>query len=215
MVAVFAGACTGSASGDAKAGTGSAATESSQEKGMNQTQPAVHLKFAAEGDTARLAYEVRNTLDQPIYVFDQLYDMQTKKLSLDWAYVAIEGQKAIISRQVWPLPQGLRHDSPELPYARLVAPKATLTGKFSLPLPLAERDPYYGLLHPGTERARADITSVALRIGWGVASQLHAGSRVELEGENLVLFPFHEALSKQRIVDSESAQVKTFATVSR
>ena len=182
---------------------------------MNQTRPAVQLKLALTADSASIQYEVRNTLSQPIYVFDRLYDMQAKKLSPDWSYIAIEGQKAIVSRQVWSLPQGLRHDSPEVPYGRLLAPNASLTGKFSLSLPLVERDPYYGLVHAGAKPAQSDVSSLVLRFGWGLASELRAGSPVELEGEKLVLFPFQEALAKQHLAESEAVQVRIPATVYR
>lgn len=182
---------------------------------MNQTEPVVHLKFAQEGDSVRFQYEVQNSLDQPIYVFDRLYDMRSQKLSPDWAYVAVDGQRAVICRQVWPLPNGLRHESPETPYGRLIAPKGALAGKFSLSLPLVERDPYYSLVHTNQKLAPANITSLVFRLGWGIASHLRAGSEVELESEKLVLFPFHEALAKQHLAESNAATVKISISVSR
>ena len=182
---------------------------------MNQTQPSVHLKLMLESGSARFQYEVRNTLDQPVYVFDRLYDMRAQKLSPDWAYISVEGQKASVCRQVWPLPDGLRHDNPETPYGRLVAPKGVVTGQFSLPLPLVERDPYYSLLHSNAKPAHVNVTSLVLRVGWGIASQLRAGSAVELEGEKLVLFPFHEALSKQHFAESGATKVNISVAVAR
>jgi len=183
--------------------------------GMTQPQPVVHLNVALEPNRARFQYEVRNSLDQPIYVFDRLFDMRAQKLSPDWAYVAIDGQKVVVCRQVWPLPTGLRHDNPETPYGRFVAPRAAVTGEFSLGLPLVERDPYYSFLHSNAKPTQVNITSLILRIGWGIASQLRAGSEVELRGERLVLFPFHEAISKQHLAESEAAPVKISVTVSR
>ena len=182
---------------------------------MSQSQPSVQLKVTIEKNSARLQYEIRNTLDRPVYVFDRLYDMRTQKLSSDWAYIAVEGQKAIVSRQVWPLPEGLRHDSPETPYGRLVAPDSSVNGKISLELPLVERDPYFSLLHANAKPVPLNVTSLILRIGWGLASELRAGSAVELEGEKLVLFPYHEAISKQRLADSDEASLMAPAVLSR
>jgi hypothetical protein len=213
--ALLVAACSRNASGDSSVRAGSTASESSLEMSMNQTQPVVNLKLAIEKDSAHFQYELRNSLRQPIYVFDRLYDLRAKTLSPDWAYVTIEDQKALVSRQVWPLPQGLRHDSPETPYGRLVAPDSSVTGKFSLALPLIERDPYYSLLHANAKPSQVGIASVVLRMGWGIASELRAGSPVDLEGQKLVLFPYHEALSKQHFADSQTVSVKISATVSR
>ncbi|HUJ93470.1 MAG TPA: hypothetical protein VLW46_00745 [Candidatus Bathyarchaeia archaeon] len=182
---------------------------------MNESRPVVHLKVAQDADALRLQYEVRNTLREPIYVFDRLYDMRAQKLSAAWAYVAVDGQKATVSRQVWPLPNGLRYENPETPYGRLLTPNATATGQLSLTMPIAERDPYYSLSHRGEKPQTVQVSSLVFRMGWGFASQLHAGSPVELEGQRLVLFPFHEGLAKQQFADSESAQVNLAITVLR
>lgn len=182
---------------------------------MNQNGPTVHVKLALKEDSARFEYEIRNSLDQPIYVFDRLYDLRAQKLSPDWAYVSVDGQKANVCRQIWPLPDGLLHDNPETPYGRLVAPNAIVTGQFSLALPLVEGDPYYSLLHSKGKLTQVNVRSLVFRIGWGAALQLRAGSEVELEGEKLVLFPFHEALSKQHFAETSATQVNLSVTAYR
>lgn len=180
---------------------------------MSQTQPVVRLLLKLSDRSAHLEYEIRNTLDQPIYVFDRLYDMRAEKLADDWAYRAVDGRTVVIARQVWPLPGGLRHENPETPYGRRVAPHATITGQFSVPLPLTEHDPYYFIVHGRARPVQVSIDSLVFRAGWAPAAQLHAGSEVELGGEKLTLFPFQEALGRQQLTDSNSAAVSLSATV--
>jgi hypothetical protein len=180
---------------------------------QSQTQPVVRLLLKLSDTSAHVEYEIRNVLDQPIYVFDRLYDMRSEKLSGDWAYRAVEGSTAVIARQVWPLPGSLQHENPETPYGRLVAPHATVTGQFSVPLPLTEHDPYYLIVHGRARPVQVSIDSLVFRAGWAPASKLRAGSEVQLGGERLTLFPFQEALTRQELTDSNPATVNLSATV--
>jgi hypothetical protein len=189
------------------------ANPSAREQDMSQTQPVVRLLLKLSDTSAHVEYEIRNALDQPIYVFDRLYDMRSEKLSDDWAYRSVDRSTAVIARQVWPLPRGLRHENPETPYGRLVAPHAIVTGQFSVPLPLTEHDPYYLIVHERAKPVQVSIDSLVFRVGWAPASKLRAGSDVQLGGETLTLFPFPEALAKQQLTDSNSAAVNLSATV--
>jgi hypothetical protein len=185
----------------------SRANETSQDKRMSYAEPNIQIEVLTGSGSIRLEYFVTNLLDSPIYIFDRLYDAKKSGLSQDWAYVSFQNGIASICRQVWPLPPGLHHDSPEVPYARLLAPGAKANAQFVLDLPLGERDPYYGMRHADSKTNQVKLSSIVLRIGWARLADLRGGSTVELNGEELVLFPYSEAIAKQKFTDSSPARL--------
>jgi hypothetical protein len=153
----------------------------------------------------RLQYEVRNSLHEPIYVFARLYDMRAQKHSRNCANIAIEGQKATVSQQVWLRPLDCAMTARKRPTAgcllriRRRAASFLCRYRFSNLIPIircATREEKKAG-HRG--RLLADVSN------WlGLASQLRGGSLTELEGQKLTLFPFYEALAKQQFAESEA-----------
>ncbi len=93
----------------------------------------------------RLSYELRNTGERPIYLFNRLARFgPTGSPTLDdnAVYSAIEGDTLVLSRQLVPIPDGIRVEMPEVPGLSEVAPGASLKQSLTVVLPLQERNPY-------------------------------------------------------------------------
>lgn len=185
-------------------------TTTSSEKSVNQNSPLVRIVLEKQPSALGLSYDIENDLKVPIYVFDRLYDLERKQLSPDWMYITFSQETAMISRQIFPLPPGLIHEEPEVPYGRLLAPGAHARGQLRAQLPLPESNPYSGFVHPGGAATRVEtkISSLIFQIGWAPASDLHGGFPGELEGEKLVLFSYHEAILKQKLASSPNQSVE-------
>jgi hypothetical protein len=171
---------------------------------MDWREPSLAFRARLDSDKLQAGYEVTNNLAVPIYVFDQLYDMKSEKLAENWSYIEVMGTRVVLSRQIAQLPTGLHHENPEVPYARVLNPGGKLTTVFTRPLPLAETDPYFHIRNrnrpPQTYQPGDDLV---FRLGWAVAADLHGGVPVEINGAKLVLFPYEEAIGKQRLINSQ------------
>lgn len=179
-------------------------------------EPSLVMTAKVEGDKLKVAYAVTNTGATAICVFDRLYDMKAQGLALDWAYVELNATAVIASRQVWPLPEGLHHENPEVPYARTLSPGATLKGTLSLPLPVAESDPYRHIRDAGKPaNVFPPPTQLVFRLGWAPVADLLGGSQIEIEDEPLTLFPYSEAIAKQRLTATPPLKLVAPASVSR
>jgi hypothetical protein len=175
----------------------------SGETAMESQQPTLTMRAKVDGNEIKIGYELANQFNFPIYVFDRLYDMTSEKLDPNWAYIDLSSHRIVACRQVWPLPAGLHHENPEVPYGRVVAPGAKIKGVFAIHLPAVESDPYVHIRNSGSSPRIANASDdIVFRLGWAPLRELHGGSQVELEGEQLALFPYPEAIQKQRLVTS-------------
>jgi hypothetical protein len=178
------------------------------ETAMESQQPTLTMRAKVDGNEIKVGYEVANQLNFPIYVFDRRYDMATEKLDLNWAYVDLSSGRILVCRQVWPIPEGLHRENPEVPYGRVVAPGAKIKGVFAIHLPVAESDPYTHIRNAGSPaRVAHSSDDIVFRLGWAPVREVKAGSPVEVEGEQLVLFPYPEAILKQRLATSLPAKL--------
>jgi len=175
---------------------------------MESQQPTLTMRAKVDGNDVKVGYEVANPLSFPIYIFDRLYDMSAEKMDPNWAYVDLSSNRIVVCRQVWPVPTGLHHENPEVPYGRVIAPGAKIKGVFAIHLPVAESDPYVHIRNSGgAARVAHASDDIVFRLGWAPVRELHGGSPVELEGEQLVLFPYPEAIQKQRLATSLPAKL--------
>jgi len=175
---------------------------------MESQQPTLTMRAKVEGNEIKVGYEVANQLNFPIYVFDRLYDMSAEKMDPNWAYVDLSSSRIVVCRQVWRVPEGLHHENPEVPYAREVAPGAKIKGVFAIHLPVAESDPYTHIRNAGNPAKVANSSDdIVFRLGWSPVREVRGGSPVEVEGERLVLFPYPEAILKQRLATSLPAKL--------
>ncbi len=186
-----------------------------QGKKMNEAQPRLSVEVKASEKNIELAYRLTNTLSEPIFVFDRLYDMAKEALAANWYYTDIRDGPAVVARQVWPLPRGLMHENPEVPYARRVLPGGRVDGMAVCPVPLQETTPYTAMGRPSPRQKPAPLTRLQFRLGWAVASELPSQPPVKIGAEELYLFDYYTAIGKQRLVESAPAAVNSSAKVSR
>jgi hypothetical protein len=127
---------------------------------------ALRGKVTRAADRLVVEYELTNQRKQPIYVLDRMVNAKdgTAVLDADLAYVFWEEPRTLrLVRAVLQLPPGKNIGSKEIPYARKVAPGETVAGRISLPVPVAEYNPFY---LPPKDWRQVTCDTVRLLIGW-------------------------------------------------
>ncbi|MER3416570.1 MAG: hypothetical protein C4297_10210 [Gemmataceae bacterium] len=93
-----------------------------------------------------VSYRLQNKTNGDLCVFDRLYRTQPsgeRIMDENMAYILFEKQVTLhITRSVIRIPDGLKVEYPEVPYARLLAAGATLEASFLLAVPVVEVHPY-------------------------------------------------------------------------
>ncbi|TCJ13851.1 hypothetical protein EZJ19_09970 [Parasulfuritortus cantonensis] len=166
----------------------------------------VELAFVVRQGQDALACEYRgiNRADTRILIFDRLYSMANRELAAGWYYSALNAGRIELSQAVFPLPHGLHHENPEVPYGRELGAGEAFEGRFQVPLPVPDRTPYPTLLHrSGT--APGDFTELRFTLGWAPlpAALPSAIAAIERDGERLWLLPYRLALGLQQLVSVE------------
>lgn len=176
-----------------------------QEDAMSEL-PVVRLQVRKQNTQLELSYEVKNRNPfRSIWIFDRLYDRDKHRLNPNWAYVENKNSTALVTRQLELLPRGLAFEFPEVPYVREIAPGASASGTFTLPLPLKEDNPYLHITHRGETQAVA-LSEIIFQLGW--CDQLPPRVKpITLEGEVLYLFPYGAAAQLQKLVQSAPVSV--------
>ena len=153
----------------------------SKEKKMSEeTVKQVTMRATAQNTEAALivSYEVENLTDQELYLWDGMvgFEGTNKVVDKDSAYVFFEEPKTLrILRADLPLPKLRSVGKKQILFARLLGPKAKLTGKISLKHPVREYSPYY---EPMTEEEQDNkrCSQIRLLVGWTAPK---AGMRIE------------------------------------
>ncbi|MBK9154974.1 MAG: hypothetical protein IPM25_12275 [Chloracidobacterium sp.] len=133
------------------------------------TKP-LSMKATAKNTNAGLLieYTVENNTDREHYLWDLMikYEGKTQKIDHDGAYVFFVAPKTLnVIRAELPLPTAFDVARKEIPFARLLLPGGTLTGKVKLPHPVTEFSPYYA--PPKEENQEKAVASeVVLAVGW-------------------------------------------------
>lgn len=172
----------------------------------------VRLKVNIEPtpDSLNISYEFLNTQEQPVLVFDRMWDRQKQALDPDWAHVEIRGTKALVSRAAFKKPEGLHFDNPPVPYGREVAAGKTLVGKFSIKLPLEEKFTFYNFVRQSGEWVDLPVTEVAFALAWCPKPvALPPGIKPVDVGEDkgMLLLPYESTISKQKLLISQPLRV--------
>ena len=175
--------------------------------------PVVHVGWRLGAETLEVGYSLRNITGAPIYVFDRMWSMQNNALNKDWAYIDIGNKQALVARQAWPIPPGLRVENPEAPYGRVVPVDGEVKGIVKLKLPLAETNPYAGIVHRGGQRVESQVEELAFRLAWAPVSAVSNGKTVEVEGEKLVYFPHAVVIRAQHLATSSTYRTQPLAAV--
>ncbi len=145
-------------------------TGANTEKAMVEDSKAVVMKASASisGDRLVVNYELKNESDRTVYVWDQMiaYAGSDQVIDENAAYVFYEEPNTIrLVRANLALPPEIDVARKEIPFSRILAAKAKITGAISLEMPLKEYSPFYG--RPEGENALLHkCTSVRLMIGW-------------------------------------------------
>lgn len=169
-------------------------------------------------DSLEISYEFINSTDQAVLVFDRMWDRAKKAIDPEWADVEIRGTKALISRSLSKKPEGLFFDNPPVPYGREVAPGKSLSGKFSVKLPLEERFGFYNFIRQTGEWKEIPVTEVAFALGWTLKPQsLPPGVKPVDVGEDkgLLLLPYEMLEPIEKLVISQPLRVTVSARAKR
>jgi hypothetical protein len=176
--------------------------------------PTVRFRYKLAAEHLEVDYAFRNPFNAPVLVYDRLWNMQKEALDPAWIYIEISGGRAILKRQLEPLPVGLHHENPEVPYGREIAPGAEAAGNCKVDLPLREIGPYNAITKRGQPREVA-LTSLEFHLGWSaVPDTLPPGVKpVEVEGQKLLLLSYPKLASIQHVATSESFRVELAGVV--
>jgi hypothetical protein len=169
---------------------------------VTETDMQLTVNTAVENGELQLSYSMVNASGQDIFVFDTLYDMATRSMNPGWYYASVENDVIVIARQVWPLPQGLSHSEPEVPYGRWIKAGQTASGQFAVALPVTEDDPYYHIVHSNDEPAVINVSKLQFRLGWCIASDMPDDGWVKWDEVDLYFFDYHTGISQQAIAAS-------------
>lgn len=205
--ALLLAACT------AVGGSGVGAPDSKRTQSMTTTAESATLTVTVEeviDRQIRLSYELRNTGERPIYLFNRLVKFgPTGSPTLDdnAVYSAIEGDALVLSRQLVPIPSGIRVEVPEVPGLSEVAPGASLKQSLTVVLPLRERNPY-----PAGRQARTIERSQVrkLRLVMGYIESDAAPTLVETQdskGTAYKTIRYQDAVGRQKFIKSPDIPV--------
>ncbi|MDN3720237.1 hypothetical protein QW131_16045 [Roseibium salinum] len=81
-------------------------------------------RFTGEGHSLLLSYRVTNDTGGTVYLFDMVhadYDGSVYPL-VDPCYATIEGGQLVLSRQVIPVPDGMRVETVNIPFVTAIKP---------------------------------------------------------------------------------------------
>ena len=117
---------------------------------MKETQiPSLHVEFRIEEQTLFLEYKVKNNLEKPIYLFNVLWDFNLKGDYIPApspVYSCLRSDGTLhLAKQILPLPKDRTVELRIIPFAQKVEAGHELSEKISLPIPIAEYNPYYPL----------------------------------------------------------------------
>jgi hypothetical protein len=191
--------------------------QKAKEKNRMQHELRVSVRVQSAGDRLEIEYWFENPSAQPVLVFDRMWNMQANGLEPNWAYVEVHDGRAEVRRLMEQLPQGLRHESPTVPYGREIGPMARGSGKFSLALPLKQHGEYDAFRYQGAHFQPTPVHEVTFSMGWCLKpGQLPPGIQsVEMQGEKLWLLPYSLVAAIQLSATAPAVRVDAMGEVRR
>jgi hypothetical protein len=183
---------------------------STDKEGYQMTDIRLTARLEVDKDTLKVKYAVENLTAASIYLFNLLPDEETENPNRERAYVQFDNNHAAICKQLWPLPFGLLHERPEVPYAHLLEAGSRFEEVFSVPLPLGEMDPYYHIVHRKGRATKVKIDQVEFQLGYAFAEELKGppDAVVDHNGEKIILCSYYQIVQVQRVVKSSLTPVK-------
>jgi hypothetical protein len=168
----------------------------------------LRLDWAITDTQIAAQYEVLNDGTQQLLVFDRLYETArsgTRTVQPELAYTSVEATGMLgIEKLVAPLPEDIDIEQPDLPYARLLGPGDSLTGRATVARPVRLHPPYpqgYSL----TKASRA--SAVMLRLGYAPFEEAAAPRAIRANEETLYSVRHAWARPRQRLLESAPVEL--------
>lgn len=149
-------------------------------------------------------YRVRNAGDAQIYVFDRLYrtavtGFRTVDPTYAWHWLEAEGVFRV-AKFVPQVPNGMKVESPEVAYARVLAPGAVIEGEVMLGGRL-DQDLPYGVAPPLA--ATRAISALVFSVGYAEVDPQVEATMIKAGDEMVLSLPYAWLIGQQKIVSSE------------
>lgn len=149
-------------------------------------------------------YTIANSGAARVLVFDRLYQtaqsgFRSIVAELAWRWLEPEGVYRV-AKYVPQVPHGVRVESPEVPYARILEPGASLTGTVWLPAKLDQLRPY------GEPPAHAPVTRVSglvFSLGYAEVDDKLVAKPVGPDDDPAYSVAFDWAITRQRLISSD------------
>lgn len=174
------------------------------------SQPAISLRLTADirlTDKPALVvrYRLENESREEVCVFDRFYrtlPSGERILDDDLAYVLFEDGRVIhVTRSAMRIPDGLKVESPEVPYARVVGPGQSVEGQVVVPVPVREVRPYQEPVD-GTGGVGTSFRSVYFTVGvFRKTADLQLRSLPRLSAGSFSV-SYKDAMARQELVKS-------------
>ena len=162
----------------------------------------VEWEASASGVVGR--YAVRNAGRAQVYVFDRLYRTAVsgfRTVDPDYAWHWLEGEGLFrVAKFVPQVPSGVKVESPEVAYARVLAAGAVLEGRVLLPGRLDQDLPYGGA---PPLAAVAEIKSIVFSVGYAEVDPQIEATKIKTADEVVLSLPYGWLIEQQRIVSAE------------
>ncbi|MES2433402.1 MAG: hypothetical protein V4586_06195 [Pseudomonadota bacterium] len=163
----------------------------------------VEWEASASGLVGR--YAVRNAGRAQVYVFDRLYrtavtGFRTVDPDYAWHWLEAEGLFRV-AKFVPQVPAGMKVESPEVAYARVLAAGGVLEGRVLLAGRLDQDLPYGGV---PPLAAVAAITSIVFSVGYAEVDPQVEATEIKAGDEVVLSLPYGWLIGQQRIVSTQS-----------
>ena len=136
-------------------------------------------------DALLIAYEFRNRSARTAFLFNVLHRTGPSggpETDSNLVYAQQSGDSVVLSKKIFPVPNDVDVEKPDVPYVTRVEPGQVFREKFTVPLPLKLWTPYPGSAAPTLPQA-----SVWFELGFFLAPD---PSFAKQSGGHLVVYPF-------------------------
>jgi len=151
-----------------------------------------------------LTYEVHNRGGQAVWLLDRLFESGptgSLRLNPDKAYVELRGSEVLVSRMIYPVPDELLVEVPEVPAVSRVEPGQTVSRRAVLAVPLRQWLPYDQ--DSAKELPLESVSELRLRVGYLVDEPgVELNEAKDSEGTPYMLPTYGKALKVQKILHS-------------
>ena len=145
----------------------------------------LRVAIQASSGSLLLGYEFRNRSNRTAFLFNVVHRTGPSggpEADPNLVYVQPAGQAVVLGKRIFPVPQELDVEKPEVPYVTRVEPGGVFVEKLSLMLPLRVFSPY-----PQVQTAVPAEAAAYFELGFFLAPDPSVAKQA---GGNLVIYPF-------------------------